>query len=107
MAINSDTGKADPRVRTVALTGDELEAPEMVPEKRAADAAAFAQARSHLAQRLLDDVWDDAAALDVGLWGPSVTEVEADRTLREAIDRGAVYLDPPRSVAPSAPSLLD
>ena len=104
MAAGPAPGSGDPRLRAVALTGDELEAPERVPEERRRSEAAFEQARSRLADRLLDDVWHEAAALDVGVWGPSVSEAEAERALREAIDRGAAYLDP--AAPPARTSLI-
>jgi hypothetical protein len=65
-------------------------------EQRAArerEQAAFERARDQLADRLLQDVWAPGAAVDIGVWGPSLARAEADTLLRDAVERGMVYLD--------------
>jgi hypothetical protein len=39
-------------------------------------------------------MWAESATLDVAIWGPMVSDVEADRYLREAAERGVIHLDP-------------
>jgi hypothetical protein len=65
-------------------------------EQRAArkrEQAAFARARDQLAERLLKEIWAPGAAVDVGVWGPPLARAEAERLLRDAVERGMVYLD--------------
>ncbi len=60
---------------------------------RAREQAAFERARDQLAERLLEEVWAPGAAVDIGVWGPPLARAEAGRLLRDAVERGMVYLD--------------
>ena len=92
------------QVAAIALGLAEADPPEVVSTTRAGARSALARARGALSRRLLDEIWAPSASVDVGVWGPAVCEVEADRHLREALDRGLIYLDP---AAPAdAPSPL-
>ena len=82
------------RVNAVAVVGDEFERTDERSATPDRARAALAQARGRLAQVLLREIWTQSAALDVGIWGRAVTEVEADRTLRAAAEQGVIHIDP-------------
>lgn len=67
---------------------------------RQREQAAFQRARDQLADRILTEIWAPGAATDIGLWGPPLARAEADRLLRDAVERGMVYLD--SEAAPSS-----
>ena len=60
---------------------------------RQRERAAFERARDQLADRLLKEIWAPGAAVDVVVWGPPLARAEADKLLRDAVERGMVYLD--------------
>jgi hypothetical protein len=82
---------------TLGLDGREETAAQRAARRR--EQAAFQRARDRLADRILTEIWAPSAATDVGIWGPSLARAEADRLLRDAVERGMVYLD-----AETAPS---
>jgi hypothetical protein len=81
-------------VNAVALGAAEADPPETVSAARAGALAALSRARTRLSQRLLSEIWTESADLDVAIWGSMVSDVEADRYLRDAAERGVIYLDP-------------
>ena len=83
------------RLNAVAVVGDELVEPSAELQGRRERArTALARVRARLSQTLLGEIWTQSAGLDVAIWGHAATEVEADRTLREAADRGVLFIDP-------------
>jgi len=82
------------QVNAIALGAAEADPPETVNSARAGARAALSRARARLSRRLLAEIWTESANLDVAIWGPAVSDVEADRYLRDAAERGVIYLDP-------------
>jgi hypothetical protein len=84
----------EPQVNAVALGAAEAEPPETISAARTGALAALSRARAGLSRRLLAEIWTESADLDVAIWGPLVSDVEAGRYLRDAAERGVIYLDP-------------
>jgi len=82
------------QVNAIALGAVDTDSPDAVCSARASARSALARARARLSRRLLSEMWAESATLDVAIWGPAVSEVEADRYLREAAERGVIHLDP-------------
>jgi hypothetical protein len=82
------------QVNAVALGAAEAEPPETVSAARSGALAALSRARAMLSRRMLSEIWTESADLDVAIWGPMVSDIEADRYLRDAAERGVIYLDP-------------
>lgn len=98
MVANAFSPLTDRQVNAVALGAAEADPPEVVCSARAGARAALSRARARLSRRLLAEIWTESANLDVAIWGPAASEVEADRYLRDAAERGVIYLDPASSV---------
>lgn len=94
MAVNALRLLDQRQVNAIALGAAEAEPEEAVCSARTGARAALARARARLSHRLLAEIWTESADLDVAIWGPLVSDVEADRYLREAAERGVIHLDP-------------
>jgi hypothetical protein len=82
------------QLNAIALGAAEVDPPEAVSTARATARSALARARARLSERLLAEIWVESATLDVGIWGPVVSDAEAARALRDATERGVIHLDP-------------
>jgi hypothetical protein len=82
------------QVNAIALGLAEPEPVEPIEAARARERRAFERARDRLARRLLEDMWAQAATLDVGVWGWPVCQAEAERYLLDLVERGVIYIDP-------------
>jgi hypothetical protein len=94
MVARSISPLDEPQVNAVALGAAEADPPETVSAARSSARAALSRARARLSQRLLAEIWTESADLDVAIWGSVVSDVEAGRYLRDAAERGVIYLDP-------------
>jgi hypothetical protein len=81
------------QIQEIALGLGQHDSEDEVCAARERARAAWQRARDRIAERLLDEVWKQGVASDVGLWGEQLCRVEASRLLRHAIDSGMVYLD--------------
>ena len=84
----------DAQVNAIALGLAEPEPVGSLEAVRARERRAFERARDRLARRLLEDMWHEAATLDVGVWGWPVCQAEAERYLLDLVERGVIYIDP-------------
>jgi hypothetical protein len=94
MVARAISPRVEPQVNAVALGAAETDPPEAVTAARSGALAALRRARAGLSRRLLTEMWTESANLDVAIWGPLVSDVEAGRYLRDAAERGVIYLDP-------------
>jgi aryl-alcohol dehydrogenase-like predicted oxidoreductase len=94
MVARAFSPRDEGQVNAIALGAAETDPPETVSAARAGTLAALSRARSRLSRRLLTEMWTESANLDVAIWGPLVSDVEAGRYLRDAAERGVIYLDP-------------